>query len=252
MIKQVTRALNRILHRNKNQRWLDLEKTLSLRIYNFGLFEIALRHPSVERTKTVDSPQCYERLEFLGDAILGSVVAEYLYQKFPDEMEGFLTTLRSKIVSRVACAQTALSLGLGHFVELDPAMESRGGRHNVSLLADCLESIIGAIHLDSGTTISRKFIYNHILERVDFSALMTQNENYKSQLQEYVQARGWPTPEYKVVHTEGPPHHSMFTVDVLICGAYQGRGEGTSKKQAEQHAAHRALNSLASKTSPSI
>jgi len=252
MIKQVIRALYRIVRRRRNQRWVNLEKALHLRIYNFDLFEIALRHPSVERKKTNDSLQCYERLEFLGDAILGSVVAEYLYHKFPAEMEGFLTTLRSRIVSRTACAHTARSLGLGHFVELDPSMESQGGRNNTSLLANCLESIIGAIHLDSGTMSSRNFIYDHILEHVNFPALMAQDDNYKSQLQEYVQARGWPTPEYDLVHTEGPPHHSIFTVDVLICGQCEGRGQASSKKKAEQHAANHALHSLTGKHSSSV
>ncbi|MCY4171745.1 MAG: ribonuclease III [Bacteroidetes bacterium] len=247
MIKQVFKTITRIIRRARNERWKNLEQALGIRIYNFDLFERALRHPSIERAKSGDALQCYERLEFLGDAILGSVVAEYLYRKFPDKMEGFLTTMRSKIVSGVACAHTARSLKLGQFVEIDAAMEARGGRNNSSVLANCLESVIGAIHLDSGSKNSFKFIYDHILERVDFPSLIAQDNNYKSQLQEYVQARGWPTPEYHLVDTNGPPHHTLFTVDVLISGQREGRGEATNKKTAEQHAAHHALNSLVSK-----
>jgi len=249
MIKQLFRSFQRFFQHRNHPEWIQLESILGIRIYNYSLFEKALRHPSAERGQSSGSLQSYERLEFLGDAILGAVVAEYLYDEFPGEMEGFLTATRSKLVSGEACAQLAGDLGLGNFVELDPHMESQGGRQSTSVLADCLESIIGAIHLDSGMTNSRIFIHQQMLKRVDLAGLVARDNNYKSQLQEFVQARGWEQPEYLVVDIVGPPHDALFTVEVYIKGNRQGRGQATSKKKAEQYAARRALELLSSRES---
>lgn len=246
MIARFIQVLRRIFQRRKHSRWVKLEAVLGIRIYNFSLFEKALRHPSVERSQAYRPLQSYERLEFLGDAILGAVVAEYLYNMFPGEMEGFLTDMRSKLVSGDACAKTARDLGLGEFVEFNPYIESQDRCENDSVLADCLESVIGAIHLDSGITNSRSFIHQHILERVDLQELVTKDDNYKSRLQEFVQSRGWPQPEYLVTDTSGPPHDRIFTIHVHVDGDRLGKGQATSKKKAEQQAAHQALKSLAS------
>ncbi len=223
-----------------------MEAILGVRIYDFSLFEKALRHPSVNRNHVNSSLQSYERLEFLGDAVLGAVVAEYLYKKFPEEMEGFLTDMRSKLVSGDACASTARDMGLRQFIEFNPQIEKRGGYESDSVMADCFESIIGAIHLDRGITQSRRFIHEHILERVDLQELVTVNDNYKSRLQEFVQSKGWPQPEYLVTNTSGPPHDLIFAIDVHVNGACLGKGQATSKKKAEQQAAHQALKFLSS------
>ena len=246
MIGHFFSYLRRFARRRNHPRWRELETVLEIPIYDYSLFEKALRHPSAERVKRKSALESYERLEFLGDAILGSVVAEYLYHKFPNEMEGFLSSLRSRIVSGHACAAVSQTLGLGKFVELDPAMASSGGHESASVLADVLESIIGAIHLDSGTTYSRRFIHHQILEQIDFPTLLAHNDNFKSQLQEFVQAKGWEQPQYQLVHTDGPPHHTIFTVDVYVCGRREGTGQSTSKKKAEQSAAYHALNALTS------
>ena len=244
MIKKFVQVLQRFLQRRNHLGWTELEKILGLRIYDFSLFEKALRHSSAEQSREQGLLESYERLEFLGDAILGAVITDYLYHEFPEEMEGFLSATRSKLVSGEACARIARDLGLGDFIELDENMESRGGRQNNSVLADCLESVIGAIYLDSGITSSRKFIHQHIVERVDLPGLVANNDNYKSQLQEFVQARGWDQPEYFVADVDGPPHNSIFTIDVHINGQSRGRGQATSKKRAEQQAARQALDSL--------
>ncbi|MCY4000747.1 MAG: ribonuclease III [Bacteroidetes bacterium] len=246
MIGQIFPHLRRFFRRRNHPRWIELETVLEIPIFDYSLFEKALRHPSVERVKRKSALESYERLEFLGDAILGSVVAEYLYHKYPGEMEGFLSSLRSRIVSGHACAAVARTLGLGKFVELDPAMASSGGHERTSVLADVLESIIGAIHLDSGTTNSRRFIHQQILEQIDFPALLSHDDNFKSRLQEFVQAEGWEPPQYLLVQTDGPPHQSVFTVDVYICGRREGTGQATSKKKAEQSAAYHALTALTS------
>lgn len=246
MIRYFHRTLRRLSQCKKHPRWRKFEATLGIRIYNFALFEKALRHSSVERNQVDRHLQSYERLEFLGDAILGAIVAEYLYGMFPEEMEGFLTDMRSKLVSGAACAKIARDIGLGEFIEFNPYVESQGGRENNSILADCLESIIGAIHLDSGIRNSRRFIHQNILEQVDFHKLITRDENHKSRLQEYVQSKGWSQPEYLVTNTTGPPHDRIFTIEVHVNGVHLGRGQATSKKRAEQQAAHQAMKSLSS------
>lgn len=244
MLRQLTRSLQRRIRRQRNLRWIALEAALGIRIYTFSLFEKALRHPSAENDPEHGQLRSYERLEFLGDAILGAVIAEYLYREFPEEMEGFLTSMRSKLVSGEACAHIARDLGLSKFVEMAPHLKSRGAHENTSVLADCLESVIGAIHLDSGMPAARRFISQHILARADLTELVAIDENYKSRLQEYVQARGWPKPEYRLAATDGPPHNAIFTLDVYVDGKRRGRGMAGSKKKATQHAARQALSAL--------
>ena len=127
---------------------------------------------------------------------------------------------------------------------MSPYLKSRSRHENASVLADCLESVIGAIYLDSGMAVARQFIHQHILERVDFTELVAIDEDYKSRLQEYAQARGWSHPEYRLADTDGPPHNATFTLDVYIRGRRRGRGMAGSKKKAEQHAARQALNAF--------
>ena len=245
MIRNLVRTFQRFFRRRNHPGWAELETVLGLRIYNFPLFKKALRHPSSEQSRQQGPLESYERLEFLGDAILGAVIAEYLYREFPEELEGFLSATRSKLVSGEACAQVAREIGLWEFVELDANMQSRGVRKNSSVLADCLESVIGAIYLDSGITSSRNFIHQKVLKRVDLPELVASDHNYKSRLQELVQSRKWDQPEYRVADVDGPPHHSMFTIDVYVNGKRKGRGKAPSKKKAEQHAARQALSSFA-------
>jgi ribonuclease-3 len=248
MIRNLTQMFYRTLRRRRNARWLALEATLDVRIYNFTLFEKALRHPSAESEQPDRLLGSYERLEFLGDAILGAVVTEYLYQKFPDQMEGFLTALRSRIICGETCTKIARKLRLIDYLEFGPHLNLQNNRKIDSVLANCLESIIGAIHLDSGISASRKFIHTHVLGGVDLPKLANKNDNYKSLLQELAQAKRWSPPVYVVAETYGPPSKCIFTVDVYVQGRRQGRGRARTKKKAEQGAAHQALQSLSSRS----
>ena len=244
MTRNLTRMFHRTLYRRRNARWIALEATLGVRIYNFALFEKALRHPSTESEQPAGLLGSYERLEFLGDAILGAVVTEYLYQEFPDRMEGFLTTLRSRIICRETCTLIARKLGLIDFLEISPHLDLQDSRKIDSALANCLESIIGAIHLDSGISASRRFIHTHVLGGVDLPKLASRDDNYKSRLQELTQAKKWDPPVYVVAEENGPPNKCIFTVDVYVKGHRRGRGRARTKKKAEQGAAHQALQSL--------
>lgn len=244
MIRNLTQTFHRTLYRRRNARWIALEATLGVRIYNFTLFEKALRHPSAENEQSAGLLGSYERLEFLGDAILGAVVTEYLYEEFPDQMEGFLTTLRSRIIRRETCTKIARRLRLIDFLEFGPHLDLQNNRKIDSVLANCLESIIGAIHLGSGISASRKFIHTHVLGGIDLPKLANRDDNYKSILQELAQAKRWDPPVYVVAQKDGPPNKCIFTVDVYVKGRRRGRGQARTKKKAEQAAAHQALLSL--------
>ena len=244
MTRNLTQTIHRTLYRRRNARWVALEVVLGVRIYNFTLFEKALRHPSTESEQSIGLLDSYERLEFLGDAILGAVVTEYLYQEFPDQMEGFLTALRSRIICGETCTIIARKLRLIDFLEFSPHLNVQDNRKIDSILANCLESIIGAIHLDSGISASRRFIHTHVLGGVDLAKLATRDDNYKSRLQEFTQANKWDSPVYVVAEENGPPNKCIFTVDVYVKGSRRGRSHARTKKKAEQGAAHQALKSL--------
>ena len=244
MTRNLTQTLHRMLYRRKNARWIALEATLGVRIYDFTLFDKALRHPSSESEQPTGLLASYGRLEFLGDAILGAVVTEHLYQEFPDQMEGFLTTLRARIVCGETCTKIARKLRVIDFLEISPHLNLQDNHKIDSVLANCLESIIGAIHLDSGISASRRFIHTHVLGGVDLPKLADRDDNYKSSLQELTQAKKWDPPVYIVAEEDGPPNKCIFTVDVYVKGRRRGRGRARTKKKAEQRAAHQALQSL--------
>ena len=248
MIRRICQLFRNIAPRSNSGTRYTFESKLNFRTRNFALYQQALRHSSVDRHLPNNWLRSYERLEFLGDAVLGCVVAEHLYTAFPSEMEGFLTLLRAKLVSKPACARVARALDLGTLVQLSPELEARGGRNSDSILADCLEAIIGAVYLDQGMTAARSFVYQHMLKDVDLDKLAAKEDNHKSRLLEYAQARGWEHPVYKTLETSGPGHKRIFTVEVHLHGHSHGVGQDDSKKKAEQRAAHEALTALRSQT----
>lgn len=209
-----------------------------------ALFEQALMHRSMLRGEPNSHLLSNERLEFLGDAVLGFVTAEHLYQHFPERDEGFLTRVRAKIVNGQALARYATEVGLAPLILMSDNMDHSGGRENPTILADALEAVIGALYLDLGEESARTFIEKKILNATDLEDLAHQRDNYKSLLLEYVQALGWPQPQYHVAHEDGPSHEKVFTVEVILNEDSYGRGRARSKKKAEQEAAGRALDRL--------
>lgn len=209
------------------------------------LYERALTHRSRLRGTSEAHRVTNERLEFLGDALLGFVVAETLYDRFPAQSEGFLTRLRAKIVSGAALANYARRIDLGAHLLLSENAARDDGRDNPTILADAYEALLGAIYLDHDLDAARAFIHRTALDALDLSRLAARNQNYKSQLLEYAQARGWPQPTYRVIDAEGPPHDRTFTVEALVDDTPHGQGTAGSKKKAEQRAAHEALQALA-------
>lgn len=185
-----------------------------------------------------------ERLEFLGDSILNFVVAEYLFEKFPEREEGYLTEVRSRLVNRRVLAQQAKEIHLSEFLLLSSSAAQSIDSGSESILADAFESVIGALYLDGGLKTARSFIHSELLmnEEVFQSALL--DDNYKSGLLEYAQARSLGIPRYMVVKEEGPEHDRRFTVEVLLNMQTFGSGTGRNKKEAEQAAAAQAMERL--------
>ena len=211
---------------------------------DLALYERALRHRSVLRGLPGGHLQSNERLEFLGDAVLGLAVAEALHRQFPERDEGFLTRTRAKLVNGQTLARFAEAVGLPPLVLLSPNMDTEVGRANPTILADAFEAILGALYLDLGFDASRAFVLRVLDEQVDVEEVAEQRSNYKSILLEYVQARGWGQPQYVVLQEEGPSHARTFTIEVQVEGKGQGQGVANAKKKAEQQAAREALHAL--------
>ena len=222
----------------------SIETLIGMPVGDMALYEQALMHRSVLRGEPSSHLLSNERLEFLGDAVLGFVTAEHLYHYFPECDEGFLTRVRAKIVNGQALAQYAMDLDVGALILLSDNMDQSGGRRNTTILADAFEAVIGAVYLDLGEEAARGFIEEKVLKEIDLEDLADQRDNYKSLLLEYVQSLGWPQPQYRVANEDGPSHEKIFTVDVILKEDTYGRGQARSKKKAEQEAAGNALHQL--------
>ena len=185
-----------------------------------------------------------ERLEFLGDAVLGLVVADHLYRSYPDLPEGELAKARAALVSATTLAEVATDVGLGTGLLLGKGEDASGGRHKGSILADAMEAVIGAVYLDGGWEVASAFVLELLGERMDEAALGPGGQDYKTRLQELAARSFEELPRYEVVF-EGPDHSRRFFATVHLGGTARGRGEGRSKKEAEQAAARAAWAELA-------
>ncbi len=236
----VTKALKKI-------DFISFQKCLNYRINDRKYFINALTHRSFLKIKRDSASQTLtsnERLEFLGDAVLDLVVAEFLYKNFPGNEEGDLTKFRSILVNKRFLAERAKSIRLQDFLlASNTALRSISEGYD-AILADAYEALIGAIFLDSGYEAVKKFITQEIFIKLDIKWLNQFDENYKSKFLEFSQANTEYIPEYKVIKEEGPEHHKLFTVEVHLADNCLGSGKGKSKKQAEQEAAKNALQNL--------
>lgn len=220
----------------------DLETAMGYRFNNITLLQNALAHSSYANERWHNSLKSNERLEFLGDSILGMVVAEYLYRNFPDRPEGDLTRMRADMVCETSLAQIADKLNLGKHLLLGNGEELGGGRTRASILADAVESIIAAVFLDGGMEPAKAFIQRFVLCNVPVSRL--HNEDFKTALQELVQKKKNQLLQYTLVGETGPDHDKRFEVQVSLNGQVIGKGAGTSKKRAEQDAARAAIENM--------
>ena len=220
----------------------DLEKAIGYQFRDITLLQNALAHSSYANERWHDSLMSNERLEFLGDSILGMVVAEHLYRNFPDRPEGELTRMRADMVCEQSLAAVANQFGLGEHLLLGHGEEQGGGRNRASILADAVESVIAAAFLDGGMEAAAGIIRKFVLTNVPVTKL--QNKDYKTSLQERVQQKKNQVLSYALVGESGPDHDKNFLVEVSLNGVVVGKGSGSSKKRAEQDAARCAMESL--------
>jgi ribonuclease-3 len=220
----------------------DLEKAIGYRFRDITLLQNALAHSSYANERWHNSLMSNERLEFLGDSILGMTVADYLYRTFPDRPEGELTRMRADMVCEKTLAAVANQIGLGQHLLLGHGEERFGGRNRESILADAVESIIAACYLDGGFESAAAFIRSFILCHVPVKQL--QNVDHKTKLQELVQRKKNQVLTYTLVGESGPDHEKSFQVEVSLNGCVVGQGSGSSKKRAEQDAARTAIEKL--------
>ena len=219
-----------------------LETALGYHFKNRSLLENALTHSSYANERWKDSLRCNERLEFLGDSVLGMITAQHLYLNLPDRPEGDLSRIRADLVCEKTLAKVAEKLHLGEAMLLGHGEDMGGGRSRPSILADAVESIIAAAFLDGGFEAASGIVHRFILVHIPADRPM--NADYKTQLQELVQRKRDQVIHYQLVGEEGPDHAKQFTVEVLLNGKLVGTGLGSSKKRAEQDAARAAIEKL--------
>lgn len=240
-------SIFRSLFKAADSRFGEFESIIGYRFNNKVLLKRALSHRS-----SVEGDPSNERLEHLGDAVLGLVVSEFLFNRFPEMNEGELTKLKASLVNEAVLWKVAARFKLGDFVLLSREEEKSGGRNKPSIVADAAEALLGAVYLDGGLEHARRFIERFLLD--DFQDLASDSEiyNYKGELLELMQGKGAGVPRYEIISEEGPDHMKIFDVAVSIDGTRYGDGRGSTKKEAEQKAAKMTLEILRNKNDISL
>ncbi|MBM7581229.1 ribonuclease-3 [Caldicoprobacter guelmensis] len=232
-----------MLPRDRECQLKEFESNLEYEFDNIQLLDVALTHSSYANERG-GGLQHNERLEFLGDSVLGLVISEYLYTNFPELTEGSLTKIKALVVSEACLAKAARRIGLGQRMLLGKGEERTGGRDRDSILADAFESVIAAIFLDGGLEQARKFVLKNLAGFIDDALTGKGIRDYKTDLQEVLQRESDKAIEYRIVRDSGPDHQKIFIAQVYHGDKLLGEGVGRSKKEAEQHAAQKALEDM--------
>jgi len=219
-----------------------LQELLKYKFQNQELLTTALTHRSC--LNNPNTTASYERLEFLGDAILEKMISVFLYLKYPDKMEGYLTAARSATVRTESLSAISQKYGFYNYIKMSKGEEATGGRSNPSILEDVIESLIGALYLDGGSEAAQQFFDQFILPNANQTISEKQLKDPKSLFQEKIQSKGLTSPVYKTVSESGPDHSKIFEVEVLVNNKPIAKGSGKNKQEAEQMAAEKALGLL--------
>ena len=220
----------------------SFEDVISYRFNNKSLLETALTHSSFVNENRKYATEDYQRLEFLGDSVLGFLTAEYLFSK-ENITEGIMTRMRSELVSEKALYEVAKAIDLGKYIRIGKGEEHMGGRERPSVLSDIVESVTAAIYLDSGMDAAKDFVMRFVLNDVHMASAEV-SDDYKSALQELIQHDPSNILSYELIEEKGPDHSKTFTFAALLNGEVVGTGSGSTKKSAEQAAARNALEKL--------
>jgi ribonuclease-3 len=248
MLKRSLRFLSSLFSPKDQRAGIDfsaIERILNYSFVNKSLLQQAFKHSSYLSVTRESSLESNERLEFLGDAVLELVVTEFLYRKFAEHGEGYLSKVKSVLVSRKVLAEIIIRKKLGKYLLLDRGEEKTGGKTRLSNMANLYEALIGAIYLDSGLENTARFIDYTLLSRYHTVIEDEKFINYKSILLEYVQGKKAGLPVYHLLQESGPDHDKKFVMQVSISGGITAHGEGKSKKIAEQISARNLLSKIA-------
>ncbi len=222
----------------------EFEKRIGYSFSNKNTLTLAFTHSSYSNEYKKGTHENNERLEFLGDAVLDMVVSEYMYRLFPDMPEGELTKLRAGVVCEDALAHLARNLDFGRYILLGKGEESTGGRNRNSILADTFEAVIGAVCIDGGKDAAEKYILSFMKDEIQQAKNHYRTMDCKTHLQEIIQKNSKTPVSYRIIHEAGPDHNKVFVAEVCHGDIVLGKGEGKSKKEAEQNAANDALKTM--------
>lgn len=232
------------LDKNRLEQIKEFQNVIKYKFDKLSMINEALTHSSYTNECRKKYIYNNERLEFLGDSVLSIVVSEYIYLKYNNLPEGELTKVRANVVCEPSLAQQAREINLGKYLLLGKGEEVTGGRERVSILADAFEAVIGALYLDGGMEIARKFILNMLSNSIELASIGNLFRDYKTDLQEILQSKYDDKISYKVVGETGPDHNKTFEIEVILGDRVLGSGQGKSKKEAEQMAAKKALKKV--------
>jgi ribonuclease III len=243
LFKRIKRAASISLKPERRKELQLFEKHTGIRFRELEFLNQAFTHRSFAN-ELGETGENNERLEFLGDSVLGLAVSEYLYETLPDQPEGELARIKSFVVSEASLSEIARGLRVDNFILIGKGEEYSGGRSKKAILADCLEAIIGAYYLDSGFQPARRFVHQMLIPEINKVLEDRHAKDYKTLLQEYVQKRMKTYPKYRVVQKTGPDHDKTFWIEVHIGDRSFGAGKGKNKKEAEQEAARIAYEGM--------
>lgn len=232
------------LTKDRKEKLMEFENIIDYKFNDIKLLNRALTHSSYANEYKKKNLKYNERLEFLGDSVLGLVISDYIFNNYKSYPEGELTKIRALVVCEPSLAAIAKKINLGEFLLLGKGEESTGGRNRTSILSDAFEAVLGAIYIDGGINVSQKFILENLIQTIKDAVKGEILLDYKTELQEVIQKTSNSRIEYRVIKEEGPDHNKKFFVEVLNNGKALGSGNGSSKKEAEQEAAKSALNKV--------
>lgn len=233
------------MQETRKQQLQSFCQALGVQMHDLELLDMALTHTSyAHEAKQHPKPQHNERIEFLGDSVLSIIVSTYMYNNFPELAEGQLTKMRAHLVCEYSLFEYAKKIHLGDYLQLGKGEDFTGGRERPSILADAFESVLGAIYLDQGMEVARTYLLGLMQPEIDYICRHGIFNDYKTRLQEYLQRDGEVEITYRLLGSSGPEHNKVFTSEVIFEGKVIGKGQGHSKKDAEQHAAQQALKQL--------
>jgi len=235
------------MKKKQNKDIKELLDNIGISAKNQEVYEIAFTHRSFLNEIKAEKHGHNERMEYLGDAVLELVITEYLFNRFPEKKEGELTSFRSATVKKPTLAEVSRTLKLGEYLKMSKGEEETGGRDKDYLLANCFEALVGAIYIDNGYDIAKKFILGNITKVIEEIVSKRLDIDSKSKFQEMAQAKFKITPVYRLVKDLGPDHEKTFTMGVYVGGKEYGKGSGNTKQKAEEEAAKKAID-LISKT----